>query len=148
MADRFWGRITIGGSLRRNDMDRFCREAEIRTDEIADFIEDGRFVREDGEARYGRFEDLEKLCRELGLPYIRQSDGRYEYSPEYSFWTPGMDSPVSVLLDHGANMTAAMDDVRAALAVLREGDAARAEEMLVGLVVDLPELPEFRVGGE
>jgi len=129
-------------------MDRFCREAEIRTDEIADFIEDGRFVREDGEARWGQFEDLEKLCRKLGLPYIRQSGGMYEYSPEYSFWTPGMGGPDFVLLDHGANMTAAMDDVRAALAVLREGDAARAEEMLAGLVVDLPELPEFRVGGE
>jgi len=145
MADRFWGRITIGGYLRRNDMDRFCREAEIRTDKIADFIEDGRFVLEDSEARYGQFEDLEKLCRKLGLPYIRQSGGMYEYSPEYSFWIPGMDSPVSVLLDHDGNMTVAMDDVRAALAVLREGDAARAEEMLAALITDLPELPPFGI---
>ena len=145
MADYFWGRIEIGGDLRKQDSPRFCRGARIDDSDLAEHMEDGHFVREDCEACYGQFEELEDLCRELGLPYIRQSDGKYEFSPEVVFWVPGMGEPRHVVTDHDGNMQVAMDDVRAVRDLLRASNVTEALRRLEDAVIDLPSLPSFRV---
>lgn len=145
MADYFWGRIQIGGELRRQDLPRLCREARIGECDLAEHMEDGHFVRDDGEARYGQFEELEDLCRELGLPYIRQSDGKYEFSPEIVFWVPGMEGPNAIITDHDGNMQVAMDDARRIRDSLREGSLAEALALAERAAVELPVLPQFRI---
>ena len=42
------------------------------------------------EASYGRFPDLEEFCRNHKLTYHQQSEAKYEYDGEFSWWEPGM----------------------------------------------------------
>ena len=145
MADYFWGRIEIGGDLRKQDVPRFCRDARIEECDVAEHVENGHFVRDDCEACYGQFEELEDLCRELGLPYIRQSDGKYEFSPEIVFWQPCMREPYHVVTDHDGNMQVSMDAVRAIRDALVANNIPNACYLADRVVVDLPPLPPFRV---
>jgi len=146
MGEYYWGRVEIGGDLRRQDLPRFCRELGA-TDEhdLPRFTEDGHIVLEDCDASYGQFTEVEDTCRELGLPYIRQSDGKYEFSPEIVFWQPGMQGAYAVITDHDHNMQVAMDEVREIRDLVRAGNAAEALCRLEAVVVDLPNLPPFRV---
>ena len=143
MADYFYGRIEVGGRLRAADIPAFCQAAGIPTHALTECLEDGQFVLEENDARYGQFEELEELCRELGLPYRRQSDGKYEFSPEIAFWMPGMDGADGIITDHDGNMQVAMQCVRAIRDALREGRTAEALGLAEQVVVDLPELPPF-----
>ena len=145
MADYFWGRIEIGGELRKQDLPRFCQEARIDECDLAEHMEDEHFVREDCEACYGQFEELEDLCRALGLPYIRQSDGRYEFSPEIVFWQPAMSEPYHVTTDHEGNMQVSMETARAIRDALVANNIPNACYLADRAVVDLPSLPPFRV---
>ncbi len=146
MADYFWGRIEIGGVLRRKDLLQFC-QAVGATDEfeLLRSVEDGHVVLDDCEARYGQFEELEDVCREVGLPYVRHSDGKYEFSPEIVFWQPGMEGAYAVITDHDHNMQVSMDDVRAIRDALVANDIPNACFLADRAVVDLPELPPFSV---
>lgn len=145
MADYFWGRIQIGGDLRRQNLPRFC-EALGADDEfdLLRYMEDGYVVKDDCEAGYGQFQELEDTCREIGLPYIRQSDGKYEYSPEFVFWVPGMEGADAIITDHDSNMQVAMDEVHEIRDLVRAGNVTEALRRLESIVVDLPSLPPFR----
>lgn len=144
MSDRFWGKIKIGGDLKRVDLSKFCDALEVQgaLDKLR-LLEDGNVVPEDDEATYGQFEDLEDTCRELGLPYCRCSDGKYGYTPEIVFWQPGMDCQCSVLTDHAHNMQVSMADVRAIRDALVADDIPNAFYLADRAVVDVPELPPF-----
>ena len=145
MADHFWGRIQIGGDLRKDGVRRFCEALGAEDEfELLRFMEDGHIVRDDCEARYGQFEELEDACRELGLSYVRQSDGKYEFSPEIVFWQPGMSGAYAVITDHDHNMQVSMDDVRAIRDSLVANDIPNACFLADKAVVDLPDLPPFR----
>ena len=150
MSEHFWGRIEVGGRLQRGNLSRFCAALGIEEGDLHNTIEDGHFVFERGDAAYGQFEELEQLCRELGLPYRRQSDGKYEFSPEVVFWHPGMNGPCHVTTDHTGNMQVAMDEVRKIRdTLLVDNNIPAACVLLDKAVVELPELPPFRVvGGE
>jgi len=147
MSEYFWGRIEIGGDLPRQELSRFCRALGAGSEiDLLRFKEDGRHViREEGEAPYGQFEELETTCRELGLPYIRRSDGKYEFSPEIVFWQPGMLGPHTVITDHDGKMQVSMDDARAIRDALVANDIPSACFVADRIVVDLPSLPPFRV---
>ena len=148
MSDRFWGQIQIGGNLRAVDTPVFCRMAGVDESNIPDAIEGEHLVIENPDAPYGQFGELEGLCRELGLPYVRQSDGKYEFSPEIVFWRPGMNGPYHVTTDHAGNMQVAMDDVLKIRDALVAGDIPRAAFLADRAVVDLPEVPPFRIMGD
>jgi hypothetical protein len=45
----------------------------------------------DDEASCGEFDVLEKFLEEHGIPFTRQSDGRYEYEPERIEFRSGME---------------------------------------------------------
>lgn len=146
MADYFWGKIVIGGDLHRQDLPQFCEAIGAEDEfELPLYTEDEHIVRDDSEACYGQYEELEDLCREIGLPYTRQSDGKYEFSPEIVLWLPGMDEPRHVVTDHDGSMQIAMDDVRELRDLLRAGDLAKALSLAEEVVVDLPPLPPFRI---
>ena len=145
MADYFWGRIEIGGDLHQADLSRFCTAARVEPFDIPELFEEGRLALENEQASYGQFDELEDLCRELGLPYIRRSDGRYEFSPETVFWVPGMEGADAIITDHEGNMQVAMDDVRRIRNSLRDGKLAEALALAEQAVVDLPVLPRFRI---
>ena len=104
MADRFPGEIHIGGTLRvadhnPDDIDAFLAECsqqptewgepsqceEVTLSTISQVIDKdtGFIIFRDDQACYGEFEELEELCRELGLSYDRTSDARYEYESSY-----------------------------------------------------------------
>jgi hypothetical protein len=108
MSDRFAGFITIGGSLRHTDLDRFvtmCHDEGLgfdgvpeSRDEIEQRVRTVNMRRRplammDDQARYGQFNDLEALCTKLGLTWCRRSEGKYEYDAEYVWWQPGMAAP-------------------------------------------------------
>ena len=146
MAEYFWGRIEIGGDLRRTDLPKFCEAIGARDEfELLRYEEDGHVVCDDCEARYGQFEELEDACREVGLSYIRHSDGKYEFSPEIVFWQPGMSGACGVITDHDHDMQVRMDDVRVIRDALVANDIPTACFLADKAVIDLPALPPFRM---
>jgi hypothetical protein len=94
MADRMAGEIWIGGKLRRSLLEAFpvsdlhldwegellpsVREADL----LAARNEDGLLYFAEMEQAWGEFQELEGWLREHGLPFRRQSEGKYEYAPE------------------------------------------------------------------
>lgn len=110
MAEYFQGNIEIGGRLcddsRRELVDLVLAEGmmsdwgsdnleEAQVFElIVEAIQGGKSLKlySDG-ASYGRFESLEKFCKDEGLTYVRYSSGYDEFQPEVSWYGPGMDNP-------------------------------------------------------
>lgn len=102
MTDRMHAEIFIGGKISRDKL-RELSEAliaegvlDFEPAEVADVL---LYLLEasasgvcvggmDNEADWGRFEDLEAKCRELGLTYGRSSDPKYEYDGEYVYCSP------------------------------------------------------------
>ncbi|MBT3380732.1 MAG: hypothetical protein HN742_26870 [Lentisphaerae bacterium] len=148
MADHYYARIKIGGTLRADDVSRFCAALGIHPGDVNGRISNGCFVFENDEASYGRFEELEDLCRELELTFVRESDGKYGFSAEVVFWAPGMDEAGQALADHDNNLQVDMEDVRAIREALRADDIPEARHLCERVVVDLPEFPLFRIGRE
>jgi len=145
MSEHFRGRIEVGGELHSADSPRFSSALGIGEGDVSSFIDNGHFVFVDGDASYGQFEELEQLCRELGLPYRRQSDGKYEFSPEIVFWQRGMTGPYQVITDQSGNMQVGMEKLRAIRDALVASNIPEACFLADRAVVDLPELPPFRV---
>ncbi|MBT3374001.1 MAG: hypothetical protein HN742_10540 [Lentisphaerae bacterium] len=146
MADYFWGRIQIGGDLRRQDVPQLCEAFGAKDEpDLHRYVEGGLLTGTNAEASYGRFEGLEWACREIGLPYARQSDGKYTYSPEIVLWQPGMGDPCHVLTDHDGNMQVSMDTVRAIRDALVANIIRQACDLVDRAVVDVPSLPPFRI---
>lgn len=50
----------------------------------------------DGNCPGGMVEDLEALCRELGLTYHRCDDGHYAYPAMHAGWRPGIEQPLEL----------------------------------------------------
>ena len=101
--------ITIGGTLRRADIDRFVAvlvedycvssySGEAGEDGIHEDIsrahnEKQAIAFEGEDVPYAEFNGLEGLCRELGLAYRRNSDPIFDSGTQIVFWKPGMDAP-------------------------------------------------------
>jgi len=106
--------------------------------------------REDTEARWGQFEELETYLVEQAIPFDRLSDGRYEYSPELRQFRPAItdadgkilqpETDRTFLCDHDNRPTAALADVDKAIA-----ETTTREELVLRLMelcgLDIPGLP-------
>lgn len=87
MPDCMWAKIEVPViALNIEAVATAVREAGPETREIDN---DGTVSFEDGQASWGRFEDLEKALEELGIAYDRRSAGKYEYDPEIRVFRPG-----------------------------------------------------------
>jgi len=106
--------ISIGGAIKRSDIERFIAAAE---NDYA-YPDDGRgllgaalidakldntalvLIGED--VPWGEFDELEALCRELGLAYARRSDPNQGNWGEHTvFWQPGMREPETIATRDG-----------------------------------------------
>ena len=146
MSDRYSARIEIGGDLPRQHLPRFCRLFEVDDeDELVEHITGGHLVLEDEQAAWGEFYELENVCRDLDLPYRRHSDGYWEQPPQRVFWQPDMEGPESVTTDSDGGMLVSMDVLSEARDHLRAGRAANALALLEETIIEVPELPVFRL---
>ena len=147
MADKFRGRIEIGGTLSGEDLSRFRKAAGVNEKNFKQHIEERHFVMDDNERPLGEYPLLENLCRDLELPYIRQSDGMYDYSPEYVFWTPAQDEIKSIVLDHSGEMQTPMHVLRSIRESFQNENFDEVAELFDRHIIDLPELPPFKLRG-
>jgi hypothetical protein len=146
MSDRYNARIEIGGDLPRQHLPRFCRLFGAGDEEaLLARVADGHLVLEDEQAAWGEFFELETVCRDLGLPYRRRSEGYWEQPPQLAFWQPGMEEAESVTTDSGGGILISMDTLREARDHLRASNAASALALLEETVIEVPELPAFRL---
>ena len=102
MADRMAAEIWIGGKLSRSLLDEFpISDLRLDWDEtpIASTSEDGILIARDEngllhfadcEAAWGEFEELEGWLREHGIPFQRQTSGKYEYDPCFVEFRPDL----------------------------------------------------------
>jgi len=109
MADRFWGRLEFPAHL----IDDEVREAlegegvEFDGDNLVEkrmqaydpevYVDDGILSLDNQEARYGMFDDLERLLRKKGIPFDRQSGQYAEYSAELVIFRPAKDDASTAL---------------------------------------------------
>jgi len=148
MSDRYYAGIRIGSSLPREHLDRICALLETDGDDeetLLQRVEGGCLHHEDSQAAGGEFGELEEACRELGLAYVRESDGCWEILPQVAFWRPGMAEPQAVIADNDGNPLAPMEALAEARELLRTGRAAEALALLEKTTVDVPELPPFQI---
>ena len=162
MSDRFCGRITIGGRLKRADVPEFLAAVAdaggalewgeavfvpTNEQELLDGLTDGRLVLRDDQARYGEFTELEEACRTLGLAYRRHSEGKYEYDPEVVDWHPEMTEPLVRMGSNAAagNTFVRAESVRQAIACLKAGGAKRALSLLRDACPFVPDVPMFEI---
>ncbi len=117
MADRFWGRICIGGPVPAELVESLCDViaalgAELDTG-VGDFqpksadcllnaVDEDHLELFDHHAPFGEFPELEEFLRENDIPYDRRSEGKYEYDPELVMFRPGRD-PVYVYTTQDGN---------------------------------------------
>ncbi len=108
MADSYWGKIEFPAALIDAEVTKVLVEFEgVEMDKLyplcdskddAAWIEDGIFTREDSQARYGQFEELEDLLRLKGIPFDRESGQAYEFIPERVIFRPAAhDNPAQDL---------------------------------------------------
>jgi len=162
MSDRFCGCITIGGRLKRAQVDHLLGAiAEVGAslewgeslfepadaDELLLALKDGRLWLCNDQARYGEFPELEEACCDLELAYRRHSEGKYEYDPEVAEWRPGMADP---LVRHGSNddteaIYVPLDQVKAALDCLEAGSLTQGVKLLRAICPEIPELLVFEI---
>jgi len=166
MADRFAGEIHIGGTLRVADRDpddvsEFLGECSeqptdwgesgqrdaLTVDTIEQVIDQdtGWITFRNDQARYGEFEELEGLCRQLGLSYDRTSDARYEHNGESARWRPGMERPLVENADQSGKPMVHCECIEACLATLKAGRIAEGIKALEELVPEVAPLPRFEV---
>lgn len=106
MADRSAATITIGGPLPLSRVRDLAAAIDMQGCEIhePDAVDEPESLAEiaqrgvpirviDPEAAGGTMDEVEALCREIGLTYVRTTDARYEDSGEVMWWAPGMAAP-------------------------------------------------------
>jgi len=148
MSDRYFASIRIGGDLPRKQVAPMCALLGLdgtSEEELVAHVREGHLVHEDEQAAWGEFYELEKACREMGLPYERHSEGYWNYPPQYASWQPGMDGPETVTTDSDGNLLASMDTLCEVRDHLRNGRGTEALALLDETITELPELPPFRL---
>lgn len=122
MADYMSAHITIGGLLPEHALPELVRAIEldgagpdfgemfIDADDIVDFLrEDGPRTLVDDQARDGQFENIETVCRELGLAYRRYNEAKYERPEQIVIFTG--DGVVQVHTAAQLTPTISLDEV-------------------------------------
>jgi hypothetical protein len=165
MADYMSAGIEIGGKMTREGAEAL---AEVMVDEGLDYgasilfamlrgddprqVEDlsygwldhGVLHAASDSVPWGEFDCVEAKCRELGLTYVRRSEGRYDISPEV-VWSAGGDAPREALTDHVGNHMVQAGDVARVMAEAESkgiGDTMHELKLLrEGLAAILPVIP-------
>jgi hypothetical protein len=162
MSSRYSAWIRIGGTLERAKAEPLLtaiREEYVKLDwhsplfepttveELVNARQDGWLWLCDEEARYGEFDRIERVCRELGLSFRRHTEAWCGEDALLLDWRPGMAEPLvrTGSSDHSDTVLVSEDEVRKALAALEAGDAAEAIRTLKALCPPVPELPPFEV---
>jgi len=113
-------------------------------DALYGWLDGGVLHAADDSVAWGEFDCVEAKCRELGLTYVRRSEGKYDISPEVVWSTDGAD-PSDVLTDHAGNHMVRVDDVARAMAEAESkgiGDTMHELKLLrEGLAAILPVIP-------
>jgi hypothetical protein len=162
MSSRYAAWIRIGGTVDRasaGSLLNAVRQAWAKRDwnadpfqpstidELLEAREDGWLWLYDEEAKYGEFEGIERVCRELGLSYCRHTEAWCGDDAVLLDWRPGMEQPL-VRTGSNDNSDVALvpeDPVRNALAALEAGDAPAATRILEDLCPQVPDLPPFEI---
>lgn len=142
MADRMYAEIWIGGQVTPEQHKRLMECVKDECDDSEHDTHTGTFRAWADEASYGAFSDLEKLCREMNLPYKRRSEAKYEWDRCAEFWLPGMERPVERLVTNEGNV---LVEVEAVISVCMENpvNVGAIEDYLKGL--RLPTIPALVV---
>jgi hypothetical protein len=163
MADRFPGKITIGGDITESQLKKLAAaavESNVKTDwgdreldetDVKQIFYNNQgshvtFVNE--EARSGVFESLEDYCDKAGISYVRHSSPKYEYDGELSWNVPGASEDETktgtCLATESGSAVVLLSDIEAALG----DDAQETRKKLVRLVAKhkTPVLPPVIVG--
>ena len=160
MSERMSGWIQIGGKLPRSSAEQLCiailtnrvslewGDATFEPKSLKELVaarKDERLWLCDNEASWGEFPDLEQACRELGLAYIRCSDGASTYDAKRVDWRPGMKEPLSRICSNesGNKILVAEESVRQALEALEAGNAPGAKRILQSLRHTISPVPPF-----
>jgi hypothetical protein len=175
MADRMAAEIWIGGKLLRSLLEEFpisdlcldwdnsrlasSAEAEI----LAARDADGLLHFADVELAGGVFEELEDWLREHGLPFRRQTEGKYDYAPELVEFRPSLKGKrkrdvYTITSPEGAPMVFVSDveaitDRMTKLAADRKRSATQRlqswekllHKLTLALPPKLPPLPPFEI---
>lgn len=122
MSERLAAEIRIGGKVRRSVALELCAviaterisldwgEAPFEPKTVDDLLaarvdhDDKLFVLRlyDDQASWGEFDDLEEFLRENDIPFVRHTEGKYDYDPEVVAFHPACGL-VQELIDHNRN---------------------------------------------
>lgn len=176
MVDYFPGRIYIGGTINPKtvDMDDLNRLAYFLNALGPDYAgseplhnvdgtdpmsflkavdrQKGVIVCEDCQACRGQFDDIEDVCRQMGLSYDRWSDSSGEYEGEYQRFRPGMKDPFTVEANNNGNQICDRLLVLEAYELLNQNNVKAARAALMKTLytggeapVEPAPLPPFKV---
>ncbi len=170
MADRFAGKISIGGHVSNGNVKALIKaiyteginlypewsdkifSPKKKQDLINALDESGHLVLCDDQSRNGMFDDLEDSLTALGVAWSRWSGSYCEYGAEIVWWQPGMDAPDGFNCDNDGNELVAVEPVKKAYALLRHyfsecpgsGDPEMsndAMQQLASIITEVPVLP-------
>lgn len=133
MSDRFPGLIDIGGEIKTPEqfhsmasaiasqgVSHDWGDADVDVSDVVEMVFDpdrdnAPLKLMDDQARSGEFEELEETLRELGIPYQRHSDTKYEYDGELAWWQPGMKKAGVVNATQDGEPTVTLKELKEAM---------------------------------
>ena len=162
MGERYCAWIRIGGTIERANVEPLLTEIRSsgvkldwcqpwfepqNADELLAARTDGWLRLCDEEARYGEFQDLERVCQELGLGYTRHTEAWCGEDAVLEIWRPGMKEPAeySASNDGSDTVLVSADGVKEALILLRAANVPEAIHRLECLCPHIPELPPLEI---
>jgi hypothetical protein len=158
MADRMAAEIEIGGTLRHEDVPKLIEAfgcdgvgttwgvRNAGSMSIEALVGDtGTIHVMDDEARNGELQHIEAACRQLGLTYIRKSEGKCECAPEIAWWTPGMTEPNTITTNADHEVVISQEQITPIITLLEEGKPDHALVELKRLFPELPAIPRLEV---
>jgi len=148
MSERYFASIRIGGDLPRKQVARLCALLGLdgtSDEDLLQRVDQGWLRHEDGQAAWGEFGDIEAACRKLGLSYVRDSDGYFDMPAQTAFWRPGMRGTETVTTDSNGDQLVGADVLIEVRDRLLAGKAGEALQCLCGHIVEVPEVPPFRI---
>ena len=98
MPDCMPATIEIGGAIAERKLDELesLLPGGCGTNVLREAIDGGAPLHdEDGDAPWGKLEDLEQFCRDNRLTFRRTSNAKFEYDGEVVYWRPRMAEPIS-----------------------------------------------------
>ena len=152
MADRFRGRIVIGGRVSKETVKQILTEAEGTEENpsLQDVLDMQDLELEDRELAMGEFHDVEQFLERQRIPFIRYSDSYHEYPPERVAFRPdlGWEKPVvEPVTESGTLEGVHVETLKNIRDAVNKSDTHRAQTLLDELVpLELPDLPPLEIG--